>query len=131
MPIKNMIVHNIDKKPDGSPAALHLSSAVLPVSDAIENLLFDLNDAYNGKQGKAWGFFHGESGAYPLSGWLKAHLDGKSSFVEFTQQAAEQLTKLMEESNLSSGGHVVFAHYQQGMTTICRSRCCTTLTAFW
>jgi len=116
MPIKNMIVHNIDKKPDGSPAALHLSSAVLPVSDAIENLLFDLNDAYNGKQGKAWGFFHGESGAYPLSGWLKAHLDGKSSFVEFTQQAAEQLTKLMEESNLSSGGHVVFAHYQQGMT---------------
>jgi len=28
----------------------------------------------------------------------------------------EHLQKLMEESNLSTGGHVLFAHYQQGMT---------------
>lgn len=116
MPIKNMIVHQIDKKPDGSPAALHLSAELLPVNDAIENLLFDLNDAYNAKQGKVWGFFHGESGAYPLSGWLKSHLAGSTTFVEFTREAATHLCKLMEESNLSTGGHVVFAHYQQGMT---------------
>nr|BFE94503.1 hypothetical protein GCM10020185_50390 [Pseudomonas brassicacearum subsp. brassicacearum] len=30
--------------------------------------------------------------------------------------AVEHLQKLMEESNLSVGGHVLFAHYQQGMT---------------
>ncbi len=28
----------------------------------------------------------------------------------------EHLQKLMEESNLSTSGHVLFAHYQQGMT---------------
>lgn len=116
MPIKNMIVHMIDKKPDGTPAVLHLSSALLPAADAVENLLLDLNDAYNAKQGKAWGFFHSESGAYPLSGWLAHYLDEKTTFVDFTHQAAEHLTKLMEESNLAVGGHVVFAHYQQGMT---------------
>ncbi|MCV3978366.1 nucleoid-associated protein, partial [Pseudomonas aeruginosa] len=67
-------------------------------SQAIENLLADLNESYNAKN-KAWGFFQGESGAYPFSGWLGEHLQ-----------------KLMEESNLSTGGHVLFAHYQQGMT---------------
>jgi len=116
MPIKNMIIHLIDKKPDGSPAALHLSDKALPAGDAIENLLFELSGSYNAKQGKAWGFFHPESGAYPLTGWLNAYLDGKTDFVAFTREAAEHLTRLMEESNLSSGGHVVFAHQQQGMT---------------
>jgi nucleoid-associated protein len=82
---------------------------------AIENLLADLNESYNAKQGKAWGLFHGESGAYPFSGWLKEYLDGKG-LHRFSRVAVEHLQKLMEESNLSTGGHVLFAHYQQGMT---------------
>ena len=116
MPIRHCIVHLIDKKPDGSPAVLHARDSELAASDAIENLLADLNDSYNAKQGKAWGFFHGESGAYPLSGWLKQYLDEEKDFTAFSRVAVEQLQKLMEESNLSTGGHVLFAHYQQGMT---------------
>ena len=116
MPIRHCIVHLIDKKPDGSPAVLHARDTELGASDAIENLLADLNDSYNAKQGKAWGFFHGESGAYPLSGWLKQYLEGDTDFTAFSRQAVEHLQKLMEESNLSTGGHVLFAHYQQGMT---------------
>src|SRR5690606_27071828 len=65
---------------------------------------------------KAWGLFHPESGAYPFSGWLAAYMDGSSDFTRFSRQAVEHLQKLMEESNLSTGGHVLFAHYQQGMT---------------
>lgn len=116
MPIRHMIIHQIDKKPDGSPAALHLADQVLPESQAGETLLQDFNDAYNAKQGKAWGFFHPESGAHPFSGWLTQHLAGGASFVDFSRQATEHLCKLLEESNLSTGGHVLFAHYQQGMT---------------
>jgi len=116
MPIRHCIVHLIDKKPDGSPAVLHARDAELAASDAIENLLADLNDSYNAKQGKAWGFFHGESGAYPLSGWLKQYLDEEKDFTAFSRVAVEHLQKLMEESNLSTGGHTLFAHYQQGMT---------------
>ncbi|MGR6475166.1 nucleoid-associated protein YejK [Pseudomonas juntendi] len=115
MPIRHCIVHLIDKKPDGSPAVLHARDSELAASDAIENLLADLNDSYNAKQGKAWGFFHGESGAYPLSGWLKQYLEGDTDFTAFSRQAVEHL-QMMEESNLSTGGHVLFAHYQQGMT---------------
>ncbi|MGE8329283.1 nucleoid-associated protein YejK [Pseudomonas urmiensis] len=116
MPIRHCIVHLIDKKPDGSPAVLHARDNELGASDAIENLLADLNDSYNAKQGKAWGLFHGESGAYPFSGWLKQYLSKEKDFTAFSRIAVEHLQKLMEESNLSTGGHVLFAHYQQGMT---------------
>ncbi|WP_375737492.1 nucleoid-associated protein YejK [Pseudomonas boanensis] len=116
MPIRHCIVHLIDKKPDGSAAVLHARDSELAESQAMENLLADLNESYNAKQGKAWGFFHEESGAYPFSGWLKEYQDGGRDFTAFTRQAVEHLQKLMEESNLSIGGHVLFAHYQQGMT---------------
>ncbi|MFL1449272.1 nucleoid-associated protein YejK [Pseudomonas tritici] len=117
MPIRHAIVHWIDKKPDGNPAILTTSHTELPAeSEAMSNLLADLNNAYNAKQGKAWGLFHAESGAHPFSGWLAKYLDDKLNFVEFSQVAAEHLTRLMEESNLTVGGHVLFAHYTQGMT---------------
>ncbi|PVZ11254.1 MULTISPECIES: nucleoid-associated protein YejK [unclassified Pseudomonas] len=116
MPIRHCIVHLIDKKPDGSPAVLHARDSALQASQALENLLADLNESYNAKQGKAWGLFHAESGAYPFSGWLKSYLDEEQDFTAFSRQAVEHLQKLMEESNLSVGGHVLFAHYNQGMT---------------
>ncbi|MNZ50817.1 Nucleoid-associated protein YejK [compost metagenome] len=116
MPIRHAIVHLIDKKPDGNPATLHARDAELGDSQAIENLMADLNDSYNAKPNKAWGLFQEESGAYPFSGWLNEYLDGGKDFVAFSRQAVEHLKNLMEESNLSTGGHVLFAHYQQGMT---------------
>ena len=116
MPIRHAIVHPIDRKPDGQPATLHAREAELEASQAIENLMADLNESYNAKPNKAWGLFHKESGAYPFSGWLNEYLDGGKNFVAFSQQAVEHLKQLMEGSNLSTGGHVLFAHYQQGMT---------------
>lgn len=116
MPIKHIVIHQIDKKPDGTPAVLHLSDAELPVTQAADNLLAEHTSSYNAKAGKGWGLFHESSGAYPLSGWLSQYLAGDTDFLGFTVQAAEHLTRLMDESNLSTGGHVLFVHYQQGMT---------------
>lgn len=116
MPLISSVIHLIDKKPDGSPAVLHSRESVLQSSVEMENMLADLNDTYNAKQGKAWGFFHAASGAHPFSGWLKEYRDGAKDFLAFSLIAVEHLQKLMEESNLSVGGHVLFAHYQQGMT---------------
>lgn len=95
MPIRHCIVHLIDKKPDGSPAVLHARDSELAESTAIENLLADLNDSYNAKQGKAWGLFHAESGAHPFSGWLKEYLDSDKTFTDFSRVAVEHLQKLM------------------------------------
>lgn len=95
MPLRHAIIHHIDKKPDGSPAVLTLSPAELRESAAIENLLGDLNDAYNSKAGKGWGLFHGESGAFPFSGWLKDYLEARKDFTTFSGVAVEHLQKLM------------------------------------
>ena len=116
MPIRLSVIHKIDKKPDGSPAALYLASAEQAESGARDDLMSQFNENYNAAAGKAWGFFHAESGAHPLSGWLCEYLAGGSTFLEFSTTAVEHLTKLMEESNLSTGGHALFCHYQQGMT---------------
>lgn len=116
MPIHHCILHFIDKKPDGSPAVLHQRASELPASEAIEYLLADLNDSYNAKQGKGWGYFQQDTTAYPFPNWLQAYLNQSLDFVEFSQQAVQHLHTLMEQSNLSTGGHVLLTHYQQGMT---------------
>lgn len=116
MPVLHSIIHKVDKKPDGSPAILHRSSAELAESQSRDDLMHQFNESYNAKTGKAWGFFHAESGAHPLSGWLGKYLAGTEDFTEFSNVAVEHLTMLMEESNLSIGGNVLFCHYLQGMT---------------
>lgn len=112
MPVLHSIIHKIDKKPDGSPAVLHYAGSELAESEVRDDLMHQLNESYNAKQGKAWGLFHPESGAWPLSGWLKDYLEGDRDFTNFSRMAVEHLTKLMEESNLSVGGHALFCHYQ-------------------
>lgn len=116
MPVRHMTLHLIDKKPDGTPAILHIRDTELPESQTTENLMRDLNESYNAKAGKSWGFFHAESGAFPFSGWLAKYMAGTEDFTSFSREAVEHLTSLMEESNLSVGGHVLFAHYEQGTT---------------
>jgi nucleoid-associated protein len=116
MPVLHSIIHKIDKKPDGSPAILHRSGAELAESQARDDLISELNESYNAKTGKAWGFFHAESGAHPFSGWLSKYLAGDDDFVSFSSAAVEHLTRLMEESNLTIGGNALFCHYLQGMT---------------
>lgn len=108
MPVLHSIIHKIDKKPDGSTAVLHYAGTELAESEIRDDLMHQLNESYNVKQGKAWGLFHPESGAWPLT--------GGEDFIEFSKSAVEHLTKLMKESNLSVGGHALFCHYQQGLT---------------
>ncbi|SDR19484.1 nucleoid-associated protein [Pseudomonas grimontii] len=116
MPVRHSVIHKIDKKPDGSPAVLFLGASEQVESQARDDLMSQLNESYNATAGKGWGFFHQESGAYPFSGWLGKYLAGLTDFLAFSTTAVEHLTRLMEESNLTTGGHALFCHYQQGMT---------------
>jgi nucleoid-associated protein len=116
MPVLHSAIHKIDKKPDGSPAVLHIGRSEQVESQARDDLMSQFNESYNGTTGKAWGFFHAESGAHPLRGWLATYLAGGSDFLAFSTIAVEHLTRLMEESNLTVGGHALFCHYRQGLT---------------
>jgi len=116
MPVRHSVIHKIDKKPDGTPAVLFLGASEQVESQARDDLTSQLNESYNATAGKGWGFFHQESGAHPFSGWLGKYLAGDTDFLSFSTTAVEHLTKLMEESNLTTGGHALFCHYQQGLT---------------
>ena len=116
MPVRHSAIHKIDKKSDGSPAVLHLASSEQVESQARDDLMQQFNESYNATAGKGWGFFHAESGAFPLSGWLGKYLAGVGDFLKFSATAVEHMVKLMEESNLTTGGHALFCHYQQGLT---------------
>ncbi|WP_397448185.1 nucleoid-associated protein YejK [Pseudomonas sp. NA-150] len=116
MPVVHSIIHKIDKKPDGSPAVLFLNGSEQVESQARDDLMSQFNESYNATAGKGWGFFHAESGAHPLSGWLSKYLASSTDFIEFSTVTVEHLTRLMEESNLTTGGHALFCHYQQGLT---------------
>jgi hypothetical protein len=105
MPVRHSVIHKIDKKPDGTPAVLFLGASEQVESQARDDLMSQLNESYNATAGKGWGFFHAESGAFPLSGWLGKYLAGVSDFLKFSTIAVEHLAKLMEESNLTTGGH--------------------------
>lgn len=95
MPIRHITVHHIHKTPNGSVSELSMRDTELPESACNDDLLSDLNESYNSKQGKAWGFFHAESGAHPLSGWLGKYLDGGTDFMTFSKQAVQHLQKLI------------------------------------
>lgn len=116
MPLHHCIVHFIEKKPDDSPAVVNTRSESLPQSSALEHLLADINDSYNSKPSKAWGLFQTDNTAFPLSDWLADYLTEKLDFTQFSQLAVEHLRKQLDEANISLSGHVLFAHYQQGMT---------------
>ncbi len=116
MSLHHCIVHFIDKKPDDSPAVINARSESLPLSSALQHLLADINDSYNSKPSKAWGFFQTDSAEFPLPGWLGDYLAEKIDFIQFSQYAIEHLKKQLDEANITLSGHVLFAHYQQGMT---------------
>jgi len=116
MPVRHSVIHKIDKKPDGSPAVLFLGASEQVESLARDDLMSQLNESYNATAGKGWGFFHHESGAFPFIGWLGKYMAGVNDFLAFSTTAVEHLIRLMEESNLTTGGHALFCHYQQGMT---------------
>ncbi|QEY58791.1 nucleoid-associated protein YejK [Pseudomonas sp. C27(2019)] len=116
MSIHHCIIHFIEKKPEDSPATVQLGEEVLPNSTAVQHLLADLNDSYNSKPSKAWGLFQADSTQWPLQSWLSNYLAEQSDFVQFSQQAVEHLKKQIDENSLSLSGHVLFAHYQHGMT---------------
>lgn len=116
MSIHHCIVHFIDKKPDDSPASLQIREDVLPNSSAVQHVLADLNDSYNAKPSKTWGLFQTDSNQFPLQSWLSSYLAEQTDFVQFSRQALEHLKKHLEDANLALSGHILFAHYQQGMT---------------
>ena len=117
MPINHCIVHLVDKKPTEATARLHPRMEELPIDESLENLLLDLIQHYNAKPSKVWGHFNPDSeNSWSFQQALEEFLAEKSGFVAFTTQATEFFKLQLDSVEMSSGGHLIFFNYQQGMT---------------
>ncbi len=114
MAIKQLILHYLEKHPEQTTCTLRPRQAPLPITPELENLLQELVGAYNQKAGKAFGRFNSQSAEFSQA--LEQYLQGSQEFVSFSLQSAEALKTRFDEATLVSGGYLLFAHYQQGVT---------------
>ncbi len=119
MAIQQIIVHKLDhtegsEQLQATPAAHSLAS-----SPSLELVLDDLLQTYNKKQDKRYGQFSdlAEDG-FPLSlqRYLEAPDDQAATFADLTAKTLNRLGAGLSEAGAISGGYVLFADYQQGLT---------------
>ncbi len=116
MPIRHCIIHLLEQQPDTAKSTLHPARQPLDDPDLLEPLLAELNERYNTRPGKLWGFFPDEPAAPPFQQALSGYLGDHQDFLAFTCQAARSLQQQLENQGQSCSGHLLFAHYQQGMS---------------
>lgn len=124
MTIKQIIVHKLDHSQGSEQLQAIPASQSLTSSPSLELVLDDLLQTYNKKPDKCYGQFSdlAEDG-FPER--LKAYIElssGDSAEEQasgFTQLTSGTLTRLgqsLSEAGAISGGYVMFADYQQGLT---------------
>lgn len=100
MPIRHSVIHKIDKKPDGSPAALHLGGAEQVKSQARDDLISYLK----GKQGRKFSDyfrdFIGCQDGVDGPGESRALLKAFSDFVE-SEDLGEDLARVKTSTLIS------------------------------
>lgn len=111
MPIKNTIVHLLDKKADSAESSLLLSEEAMSATPSLDMFLDDLNKLYNSKSNKIFGAFRENQEARSLKLCLSNYVDKQAGFVEMSQQAMALLKQFIDQSNKATGGYVVFIHY--------------------
>lgn len=116
MPVRNCIIHFIDKQPYDGSARVHFHDAALPASNVVNQMLLDLQATYYATKETKWGFFEPQSEIHPFSRWLQEYLDDDIDFAGFSQASVEHLSKLLPRHRATSGGHVYFAHSVEAMT---------------
>lgn len=116
MPIHAAIIHQIARNPGETSGKLLLRDSLLPLDAQLDQLLGDLNESYNARSTKVWGLFSEDGASYPFSRWLTSLNEDAASLLPLSQQLAERLNGLMNESSMALGGHLLLAHYRQGMS---------------
>ncbi len=111
MAIIHFITHHFHLNEQADPA-VHRRESELAVDDLTETLAMDLKRAYLSRVNRQHGqFSEGESAG--LADGLEGLLQEKISFVEFSEQVANQLLCLLKDQEIELRGHLVLFQEQQ------------------
>lgn len=112
MEIKNAVVHRLIKERNAKGASVVEASAELARNDAFERLLKSVLETYNQRCSRHVGRFEVDVENYRFSVTLREHVDGDTTFLEFTSKAMERLRLKIADVNFAIGGYVLFVRYE-------------------
>ena len=115
MTIKQILVHQLEQSPE-SGELMTTKGHTLPPTPALEAMLDDLLQTYNKKQDKRYGQF-AEEPESPFPTELSQYLDETLDFENLTINTLAQLSEKLGGAGALGGGYVLFADYQQGLTS--------------
>ena len=108
MPLSHAIAHYVSRPGSSAQTRLSLREETYPISPRQEDLLRGLKQAYLGKAGKLYGAFAGTAASGHLSQWLDEFLHERMSFASFSKKVAQQLQSMLDDSDVTLDGHLLF-----------------------
>ena len=118
MTIKQIIIHKLDQGTERLQPVP--ASQSLTTSPTLELVLDDVLQTYNKKPDKSYGQFSDlgdDSFPKRLNRYLQGNTEEQATdFIGFTATTLTQLGHHLNEAGAITGGYVLFADYQQGLT---------------
>lgn len=112
MKIIEAIVHRFEKERH-NPSSAHMRDSPLPVEQDLIDLVENIRGVFNRNVSRGYGAFHKNAIAYPFSGQLTEYLSPPGSIASFTRGLQVGYQKSIDGAQLSTGGYLFFAHYEE------------------
>lgn len=106
-----LAIHDLERR-DGV-YQIRLADKQLPVTETTQRVIDELYDLYNRRASKSHGKFTTSEG-YPTQEQVRDYVTAsQKDFLRLTSRMMETLRNQAQARSASSGGHVLFAHFQR------------------
>ncbi|UUS14337.1 nucleoid-associated protein [Stenotrophomonas sp. CD2] len=123
MEILNAVAHKVNKDRGVKGASLAEAKGELARTDELNSLMLTLLDSYNNRSSRFAGSFEEDEDNYRFSVHLRDHLDGKTSFIDFSIHAGRRLVVSMNDVIFAGGGYMLllrYTHQQRDMLMVAK-----------
>lgn len=107
--IKKIVIHKVIKTAGERIVKLDAAPSVIKIGDDEKRFIADLHSSYFKKSSPIYGVFGDDNPNFKIK--LKEYINKKTSFLDFTKDAAEVYKREIQKSAPASGGFLIFADY--------------------
>jgi nucleoid-associated protein len=110
--IQEAIVHRFNKERH-NPSIAHMRNESLPFDENLMDLVTGIREVFNRTITRGYGAFHIDTVAFPFSSQLEKYIAEDQGLVLFTLALKTSYQKSIDSAQLSTGGFLFFAHYEE------------------